>query len=202
MNTQIEGVAMLVTSHAMSYVLEDAAMSHDTPNPHVIQIPLTQGYVAIVDEIDADLAQSNWHVSAQATTRYAVRNKRTPKGQRLEQMHRIILSRILGRRLKRGEYTDHINHDGFDNRRCNLRVASRSENGRNRRKPSQNTSGYKGVGWDKTYQCWTATLTVEGETIKLKNYATAEAAARAYNHLAKKYHGKFACLNIVEGDYE
>lgn len=91
---------------------------------------------------------------------------------------------------------DHINGLRNDNRISNLREATRSENSRNRSKPSNNTSGHKGVSWINRYQCWQATIKFEGKNKFLGRFATREEAATAYNEAALQHHGEFAKIDL------
>lgn len=91
---------------------------------------------------------------------------------------------------------DHINGDRSDNRISNLRLATNSENLCNRRKPRNNTSGYKGVSWIKRYGAWQATIRVKGKNKNLGLFATREGAADAYRQAALRYHGEFANLDL------
>lgn len=105
-------------------------------------------------------------------------------------LHRMILSRKLERDLLPTEFVDHINGNGLDNRRENLRVATPSQNQHNSRKPKNNTSGYKGVY--KRGNKWCAAIAINYKTIFLGYHDTAELAHEAYCKAAIKYHGEFA----------
>lgn len=158
-----------------------------------IRIPLTQGKHAIVDFADADLMYQRWSCS---TYGYAIRGKSRPeKG--MYWMHRVILERMLNRPLEANEVCDHINNQTFDNRRCNLRLASTAENVRNSRMGKNNMSGYKGVHFHKGGKLWRAQITVNRKVFSLGYFKTPEAAALAYNEAASKYYGEFAKLNRV-----
>jgi hypothetical protein len=96
---------------------------------------------------------------------------------------------------------DHINHNGLDNRRSNLRLATPSQNNANQR-PRQDarlTSKYKGVYYDKSRGRWAATIHVDGRTRGLGRYDTEDAAAAAYDHAAAEVWGEFALLNQPAG---
>lgn len=82
---------------------------------------------------------------------------------------------------------DHINRDRADNRICNLRNAAPAQNAQNRAKNRLNTSGYKGVTWHKRDKKWQAGLTLNGKTVHLGLYDTAEAAYEAYKAGSKKH---------------
>lgn len=86
---------------------------------------------------------------------------------------------------------DHRNHDRLDNRICNLRLADPVQNGRNRRKPKNNTSGYKGVV--RAGKKWTARIRYNGRVNSLGIFESPEAAHEAYVQAAHIHHGEFAC---------
>jgi len=86
---------------------------------------------------------------------------------------------------------DHINNDPADNRFCNLREASRSENSRNRKLNTDSVSGFKGVRWRAARRRWEATIRVEGKLHRLGRFDTAEEAHEAYCKAARELHGEF-----------
>ena len=99
---------------------------------------------------------------------------------------------------------DHINGDTTDNRFSNLREANQVKNGVNRGKPSNNTSGFKGVSWHKQGKGWAAQLGIRVDgarsKIHLGLFDTPEEAARAYDEKALELHGEFAKLNFPKED--
>lgn len=102
-----------------------------------------------------------------------------------------------------GYFVDHINRDKLDNRKSNLRIATRSENNANRRSFKNSTSQYKGVHWNKKSSLWEAAIRKEGKQVSLGMYESELAAASAYNDYARKLWGDFAVLNdIKEVDYK
>lgn len=103
--------------------------------------------------------------------------------------HRLIWWVVYGE-LPRG-FIDHVNGDKSDNRLCNLRLATDAENKRNVGKRTHNTSGFKGVTWDKANNKWLAHATLNGKGHHLGRFASAEEAANAYRDFAKKHHGDF-----------
>lgn len=93
------------------------------------------------------------------------------------------------------EQVDHINGDGLDNRKSNLRICNGSQNRCNKGKPKNNTSGYKGVTWHTPNKKWVAQIAVNGKHSYIGSFKTKEEAAKAYNKKAKELHGEFARLN-------
>ncbi len=154
-------------------------------------IKLTNGGETLVDDSDYEhLSQWNW----QQNQGYAIRNQYVSciNGKRKNKtiyMHRAV------NKTPDGMETDHINNDKLDNRKTNLRASNRSNNAVNKPKQSNNTSGYKGVGWHKVAGKWRATIKVNNRAKHLGHFATPEDAATAYNFAALEYFGKFATFN-------
>ena len=166
----------------------------------MVTIPLTQGKVAVVDDEDAELSQLRWHVLPGRRTTYAKRNARRDDGRReTEQLHRAVWARAHPDEPIPIQL-DHRDGNGLNCRRENLRPATRSENIRNQRVRITNTSGFKGVCWQKTRCRWQAQIgvTTKGDRTNhwLGYFATHEDAARAYDDAARKLHGEFAALNF------
>lgn len=175
-------------------------MASDDSTPKTIEIPLTQGYTAIVDEIDMDLADKKWYATPGKKTYYAVRNGNLVNGKRTRlAMHRVVLERKLGRPLLRNELVDHKDRNGLNNTRENLRVSTYSQNMYNSPRRARNKSGYKGVSYSPRSKRWIAKITVDKSDLTLGSYTEAEEAAVIYNHYAAIYHGEFARLNDIEG---
>ena len=159
------------------------------------QIPLKQGKHTIVDDEDFEyLSQWKWHLM---TVGYAARHRRKGDyGWRnyntgIVYMHRVILN------TPEGKHTDHINGNKLDNRRSNLRTCSNAENIRNIKIPRHNTSGFKGVSWDRVNKKYKVKITFNRKYIFLGRYQSPTEAALAYNVAAKKHYGEFARLNIL-----
>ena len=166
-------------------------MNTDNHTPDTITIQLTQGQVTVISAIDADLADLKWRAQVQPGGGYYAVGWSAMPNRVMLSLHRVILERMAGRPLAKTEFTDHISGDRLDNRRENLRIASNSENQFNRGRPSNNTSGYKGVSWHRGAGKWQAQLAVNGKFMYLGLFTTPEAAHEAYTNAAEKLHGEF-----------
>jgi hypothetical protein len=156
-----------------------------------MEIQLSRGKLALIDDTDVERVmpyrwfamqtrKDKWYAAAHVEGR----NK-------LVYLHRFLAG------PKHNEVVDHVNGDGLDCRRENLRVCTNTENqwntsGKTFRKSSQ----YKGVTFDKAMNRWKARLGVSGKVICSPTFSTAEEAARAYDELAIAHHGNFARLNF------
>jgi hypothetical protein len=155
---------------------------------NVAYVPLTQGYEAIIDAADVPLVEGyNWHAHVVGGTVYARRNiSRHAKGRRCNVcMHREILQ------VADGLEVDHANLNGLDNRRANIRPATKAENGRNRPAKPNSVSGVKGVSWHNRDRVWRARIRHEGRCLTLGYFRTVEAAAEAYAKASAELHGDF-----------
>lgn len=157
------------------------------------EIKLSSGLIALVDNIDLPLvAPYKWFPQKSPRTTYAQANGPGVNGvQPTIRMHRLILG------AKRGEFVDHRNGNGLDNRRENLRLATRGQNNRNARRRSDNTTGYKGVTLTPQNR-YRSDIHASGRRALLGHYATAEEAAHAYNLVAGLAHGPYAHLNDID----
>lgn len=162
------------------------------------QIPLTQGKYALVDDEDYEyLNQWKWQAYTSKTrqTYYATRTDRT-NIKRTVFMHKEILNS--------DKEVDHIDGNGLNNQKSNLREAEHFQNVFNQRRRITNTSGFKGViKRTKWYgnKPWRARISVKGKRIDLGCYTTAEEAALVYDQKAKELYGEFANLNFKENKY-
>ena len=157
------------------------------------RIPSTRGKYAIVDPEDYErLNKYKWYAISSENTFYARRSVKTGKYQKVIRMHREVL------KVPDGIFVDHINHNGLDERKANLRPATRAENNYNRRrvkKPGA-TLRFKGVSWHKYTKRWVAQIGFNGKRITIGYFDNEIEAAKAYDRAAKKYHRDFAVLNF------
>ncbi len=157
------------------------------------EIILTQGKIALVDDEDYEkLSQMSWHAWYNKNNdafyaHHSVYNKN--KIPNIIRMHRYILGMKDG-----GLHVDHINGNTLDNRKCNLRPATRSQNTTNTSKVRKdNVSGYRGVGkyFYNGYKKWSAKIKKDGKTVHLGYFDSPEKAARAFDKAAKETYGEF-----------
>lgn len=159
-------------------------------------IPLSQGKFALVDAGDFERANKKiWTAVKGNTTYYAI--FREQPSRRTIALHRWILD--LG---DEGALVDHINFNGLDCRRMNLRICSKTENNRYSRKWRTATSSkFKGVSFSSRNRLkWSAQLWTNGKKYYLGRFHTEEDAARAYDKLAVVKFGPFAHINLPVPD--
>lgn len=153
----------------------------------VKKIPLTQGKFAIVDDCDFHwLSQIKWQFQKSGYAIGVLFGRR--KTLKKVYMHRLIL--LAPDTVE----VDHKNHNGLDNRRKNLRTATRKQQNANKRKFS-GTSIYKGVNLRRDKLKWCAQIKSNGKAKYLGSFDTEEEAARVYNEYAAEEFGEFAHLN-------
>jgi hypothetical protein len=162
-------------------------------NGNVVEVKLSRGMVTIIDATDADVVNKHkWYAHRGNTTFYA----RCGGGlQKAVLLHRMILE------VPHGLYVDHINGDGLDNRRENLRLCTTSQNkhnGRKYRRPGGCSSVFKGVSRvvERNRRIrWRTCVTVNGTKYEM-SFDTELSAARMYDELAREHFGEFAKTNF------
>jgi HNH endonuclease len=153
------------------------------------EIPLSAGYVALVDDEDYERVSAfKWSATVSKTKNYTIvyatrmRRKGEPKG--CERLHQFLL----------GRHVDHRDHNGLNNTRANLRVASQSQNMANRRLPVQGASKWRGVSWHKGARKWQVQAKLGA--VRLSALSRDEInAAQIYNFFAHELFGEFATYN-------
>lgn len=145
------------------------------------EIKLTRGRVALVDDTDFEwLNQWKWTL---LQDKYAHRNA---GGGKWIRMHRLIIGAPIG------FHVDHINGDGLDNRRSNLRLCSASQNLMNRGANKNSRSGYKDIFWQKDRQRWFVQVMKDGRKYNGGRHKTLEEAIIKRNNLLNSLHKEFA----------
>ena len=155
----------------------------------MIEVELSQGKIALIDDADFGLvSRHKWSANKIGRGWYATTKIRRADGTRITiKMHRMLLGLTDPK-----TFTDHIDGNGLNNQRANLRACTRAENGRNRGATCNNTSGFKGVSWHKGNRTWDARIWVNGKNRCLGSFSTPEAAYAAYCAAALELHGEFA----------
>lgn len=166
------------------------------------EIPLTRGVVALVDDEDyAAMSAVKWFAHPSRRTNgdmfwYAARmipgRKDHERG--LLMMHRVILN------VPKGLVVDHIDGNGVNNTRANLRICTQAENMRNIRLRSDSRNPHKGVQWRPHANAYGVRVTVNHTTHWVGYFKDPEEAARARDEAAKRLHGEFARLNLPKGE--
>ena len=147
-------------------------------------IELTKGRIALVDDEDYERVSSyKWSLQNTNYAASCIDGKKTL-------LHRFILD------VSQEQTIDHKNRDGLDCRRENLRLCTHSQNQHNRPAQRNNSTGYKGVRWNKTNKRYAANISVDGHRIHLGYFDSPEDAAYAYDQAALQHYGEFAWTNI------
>jgi hypothetical protein len=173
----------------------------------MIEILLTRGMVALVDDLDAGMVAHRWSAKVNPSGLVHAQRTLTAKERALRQGPRnVYLHREVLGPIPSGTEVDHINGNGLDCRRANLRLATKSQNAQNVGRRPQNSSGYRGVSRIRRVKNgrevnlrkpWLAQIQAHGKYEYLGLYASPEDAAEAWNSAALVLHGEFARLNII-----
>lgn len=163
---------------------------------------LPSGDILIVSDQDEDILSLNWIADKFKQYTYVSRTYRLNKKRHKVRIHRIIVERMIGRKLKTSEMIDHINHDTLDNTRTNLRIVTNQQNLWNKRKiKSRNnvpsTSQYRGVFWDKDAKKWVARICCSGKIYFLGRFTDEKRAAEVWNNKSIELFGQYTYLNKI-----
>jgi hypothetical protein len=161
------------------------------------RIYLGEGKFTLVDQKDFyQFNNFNWCPRESGQNNYVIRVVSGHKNRtKIISLHREIMN------PPKGILIDHRNGDGLDNRRDNLRRATNSQNGYNRRKRTNTTSRFLGVYFNKKKRLWASSIKSHGKRVWLGYFKSEVDAAHAYDRAAIKYHGEFARLNFPREDY-
>ena len=176
----------------------------------IIESPTHGTHTVLYDEEDREIVESyKWHISKQGKGKTCYvqtvvidpdkdelfinpNDKRKRKKRKTIHMHRLIT------KCPKHLVVDHINHNGLDNRKENLRICTHQQNQYNKKLFARNSSGFKGVSWSKRSKKWKAQITPNNKYLHLCFFNTKEEAARAYDANAHHYFGEFAFLNYPD----
>jgi len=174
----------------------------------MVTLPLTQGKVTTIDDEDLEKVTGyNWRAShfglkkgREQRTFYVIANipKTETSPRTTIKMHRLIMG--VGPEVKKE--VDHKDHNGLNNQKANLRLASTGQNQANRTKNvtssgKPTSSRFKGVSYRKRYNRWEAKISQDGKQFYLGSFRYEEEAALSYNLAAAQRFGKWANLNII-----
>jgi hypothetical protein len=159
-----------------------------------VVVPLTQGKVAVIDAEDSDRVLSmKWYaIRAKNNRWYAMCAASKATNGRQILLHRFIMA------PPDGSFIDHIDRDGLNCVRSNLRICTNSQNRMNSKVRATNTSGFKGASFHKRIGKWHGQIRMNSRTRSLGYFETAEEAGRAYDTAAREMFGEFARLNFPD----
>lgn len=151
-----------------------------------MKIPVGHDRFAYVDNEDYRYINSfKWCSRKQGRTFYARRQVKTERGKRAMEMHRFIMNPGPGLEI------DHIDGNGLNNSRSNLRIVTHAQNAMNRTISKNNTSGFKGVSWHRVAKKWRSSIGFMGKSIIIGMFDSRIDAANAYKQAEIKYFGEF-----------
>lgn len=160
----------------------------------MFEIQLTRGLSSIVDDcVPIEITSKKWYAdkgNKEKTKFYAASYIRS-EGKKVK----VYLRRIICK-AEKGQYVDHINGNTLDNRKENLRICSYSENQMNRKIVSNNSSGHRGISYEKRTGLWTARVKFKGKSKWLGRFQSKDDAISVYRESARKLFGEFAPKEI------
>lgn len=179
---------MRTPTHGLLFVLERTLLEVFG----IKEISVSQGRKAIVDNDDYELlSQYKWYLH--------VSRRRTAEDLHYCWTHQVDGHNVLMHRLimnaQPGQFVDHINGNGLDNRKANLRLCSKSQNAQNI-KARWGKSRFKGVYWHKHRKKWAVEININGKKKSLGHYIDEVEAAKVYDKVARQYFGEFADVNF------
>lgn len=160
----------------------------------IIKSPKYGEKIVKIDESEYNkLIKHKWYLEKSNNNFYAYTTIKINSVKKNFKMHRLIMGLNFGD----GLIVDHINHNGLDNTKENLRLATKSQNGQNSKSQKNSSSKYLGVSYYKRDNLWTAQIKVENKKLHLGRFLSEQKAAECYNIAANKYYKEFANLNII-----
>jgi len=155
------------------------------------------GYQAIVDDEDYTKAMKfKWYLLKCSNLNYAICAKYMGKINGKDIIGHMLLHRYILHPPHKN-HVDHINHNGLDCRKKNMRICTSRENQYNGRSRIHSSSIFKGVDWNKNTNKWRSRIRYNGKQVYLGLFDSEREAAQIYNIYAKKFHGEYANLNCI-----
>jgi hypothetical protein len=162
----------------------------------VLRLPLRHGLELIIEERDVWIfSTQHWNVRREKNTAYLYRRVGSDPHRVGTFIHREVMA------APPGLFVDHINGNGLDNRRSNLRLVTRTQNVWNQAAKRRPASGYFGVAFHPQSGLWMARINTN-KKVRASYHKTPEEAARARDAMAIEDRGEFACLNFPKADAE
>lgn len=160
-----------------------------------MEILLADGQKVMIDDEDYRIVCGYaWHAVRDKNTYYARTTIRLDRKPKALSMHRLIMGLNFGDKRQ----VDHVNGNGLDNTRKNLRVVTSRQNNMNRRVRRNTTSNYKGVSWDQRTKKWRVTITINQRSRDIGFFSDEVLAAKTYDRKARELFGEYACLNFPD----
>ncbi len=157
---------------------------------------IVAGHTVQIDRDNLHLLEDrgpNWFIwMGQSGIRYVVRRVTTNGVCRWQRLHRLVID------APTESFVDHINGNGLDNRRCNLRLCTQAENSANQRSTRTGSSKYRGVSRYRDGKRWVAQIKRLYKNKHIGLFMSEKQAALAYNRVAEELYGEFARLNIIQ----
>ena len=177
------GMMPLCTATLVGFFIEENTMK---------KIPLTQGKFAIVDDGDfEELSKHKWCIMKSGRNAFrAVRGIWKNERRITVYMHRVVMN------APKNLDVDHINHNPLDNRKCNLRVCTKSQNQHNQQLHKDGSSRFKGVSINRQVNKWAAAIKFKSKSISIGLFGSEVEAAKAYDEKAKELFGEYAYVNF------
>jgi hypothetical protein len=164
-------------------------------NDQTIEMQLSQGMTCLVDAADYDLVKMHrWYYHKSKSNSGYVKTNITNNGKCTKLLMHSLIMNFPEKPLE----IDHINLNGCDNRRSNLRICTHQQNNLNKTKHKNNTSGFKGVTYFKRDNKFAARIMFNKKSIHLGYFDTAAEAAKAYDAKAIELYGEFKVLNFPQ----
>ncbi len=151
------------------------------------QITLNHDKIALVDDSDyPSVSKYHWCAHTNGYVWYAIGRVNGTA----QFLHRLLMN------APKGILVDHIDGNGLNCQRSNMRLCDKYQNQANKGLTVRNTSGFKGVSWDRTRNKWRSSIKIVGRSITIGRFETATQAAKAYDEFARQFHGEFAKTNF------